>query len=95
MNNLLKVILIFIFITNCSLPKSSKFWTKKKIIEEKKENIIEIFKEDENLNIEFNQNLKISLYSKPINKSFINNFDNNNGRIDFDGNLQNISKYKF
>ena len=95
MNNILKIILIFTFITNCSLHKNSKFWTKEKIIEEKQENLTEIFKKDEELSNEFNTSLKISLYSKAINKSFLNNFDNNNGRIDFNGKLQNISKYKF
>ena len=44
---------------------------------------------------EFNPDLKIKLYSKPINKSFLNNFDNNNGRINFDGDLRSLSKYKF
>ena len=33
--------------------------------------------------------------AKLIKNSFINNFDNNNGRIEYDGNLKNISKYKF
>jgi len=101
-NNLLKIILIFITITSCSLHKNSKFWTKQKIVEEKKEiskkekvNIKQIFKKKEVLSEEFNPSLKISLYSKPINKSFLSNFDNNNGRINFNGNLKNISKYRF
>ena len=42
-----------------------------------------------------NTNLKINLNAKLIKNSFINNFDNNNGRIEYDGNLKNISKYKF
>ena len=79
MNNYLKIVLIFIFITNCSIQKD----------------ISEIVNKGEILGNEFNSNLKISLYSKPINKSFLNNFDNNNGRVNFNGNLKNISKYKF
>jgi outer membrane protein assembly factor BamB len=94
-NNFLKILLIFIFITNCSLHKNSKFWSEKKIIKEKQENIKRLLKNEENLSSEFNPNLKISLYSKVIDKSFLNNFDNNNGRIDFIGDLKNISKYKF
>jgi outer membrane protein assembly factor BamB len=94
-NNFLKILLIFIFITNCSLHKNSKFWSEKKIVKEKQENIKELLKKEENLSSEFNQSLKISLYSKAIDKSFLNNFDNNNGRIDFIGDLKNISKYKF
>ncbi len=99
MNNFIKIVLIFIFIfiNNCSLHKNSKFWTKQKIIKEKEinDNIVEIFKKDKTLINEFNPSLKISLYSKLIDKSFVNNYDNNNGRINFNGNLETISKYKF
>ena len=101
MNNSLKILLIFILITNCSVYKNSKFWTKEKIVDEKTMYVEqtlkkeEIFKITEVLNLEFNAGLKISLNSKAINKSFLNNFDNNNGRTEFNGNLQTISKYKF
>ena len=95
MNNLLKIILIFFLITNCSLHKNSKFWTKHKIVEEKNKNYKEIFKKEESLNVEFNKDLKIRLNSKSIDRSFLNNLNNNNGRVNFNGNLQNISKYKF
>jgi len=96
-NNIFKIILIFIFITSCSFNKNSKFWTKEKIksVEIKEKVIKEMFKKEEALSLEFNPNLKISFYSKPINKSFINNYDNNNGRINYDGNLKNKSKFKF
>ena len=129
MNNSLKIVLIFLLITNCSLQKNSKFWSKNKKLEvikkekitkskvkdnsqttkeschriflvkmckeEKKTIKTENFSNETTLISEFNSNLKIKLYSKPINKSFINNFDNNNGRINFNGNLKNLSKYKF
>ena len=95
MSKILKIILIFIFLTSCSFNKSSKYWTNKKISKEKNEKKIETFKKEEVLNLELNPSLKISFYSKAINKSFLNNNDNNNGRINFDGNLENISKIKF
>ena len=95
MSKILKIILIFIFLTSCSFNKSSKYWTNKKISKEKNEKKIETFKKEEVLNLELNPSLKISFYSKAINKSFLNNNDNNNGRINFDGNLENISKFKF
>ena len=44
---------------------------------------------------EFNPGLKIHLKAKPINNSFINNFDNNNGRINYNGNLKSVSRFKF
>ena len=98
MNNILKILLIFIFITSCSLSKNSKFWTKEKISVEKENKAItvkEILKKEKILNLEINPQSQISLYSKAVNKSFLNNFDNNNGRINYHGNLKNISKFKF
>jgi|TARA_B110000967_G_C18879647_1_gene560279 outer membrane protein assembly factor BamB len=94
-NNFLRLVSIFIFLGSCSLHKDSKFWSKRNIIKEKNENTEEILKINKNINKEFNPNLKITLYSKLINKSFLKNFDNNNGRINFDGKLKSISKYKF
>jgi outer membrane protein assembly factor BamB len=128
-NNFLKLVLIFVLITNCSLQKNSKFWSKsekieilkkEKIVKSKKKNnskatterchriffvkmckevrkriVAENFSKEAITISEFNPNLKIKLFSKPIDKSFLNNFDNNNGRINFNGNLKNISKYKF
>ena len=95
MNNFIRIILIFFFITNCSLQKNSKFWTKHKIVEETNKNYEEIFKKEEALNVEFNKDLKVNFNSKPVNRSFLNNLNNNNGRVNFNGKLQNISKYKF
>ena len=95
MNNILKLLLIFVFFSNCSFNKNSKFWTNERIIKEEQDNSEEIFKSEEILKSEFNTNLKISLYSKAIKKSFINNHDNNNGRVNYSGNLNNKSKFKF
>ena len=89
------ILLIFIFITNCSFQKNSEFWNKQKIEEETKENLTEIFKKEETLNFEFNPTLKIELDSRAVNNSVLNSLDNNHGKIDFDGKLENISKYKF
>ena len=94
MNNFLKFLLIFFIVTNCSLNKSSNFWTKSKVIKKEKK-VEEIFKKKDSLSVEINSNLKISLYSKVINNSFFNNYDNNNGRINYDGDLKNLSKFKF
>jgi hypothetical protein len=94
-NNILKLLLIFVFFSNCSFNKNSKFWTNESIIKEEQDNSEEIFKSEEILKSEFNTNLKISLYSKAIKKSFINNHDNNNGIVNYSGNLNNKSKFKF
>ena len=94
MNKFLKILLIFIFITSCSLQQNSNFWTKKKIKVEKQENVAEIIKEEKKLNSEFNKNLRINLFSKVRNNSFLDN-SNNDGRINFNGDLKSLSKYKF
>ena len=95
MSKLFKVLLIYFFITGCSFQKNSRFWNNEKIVEEKQKNITEIFKTKETLNFELNPDLKIELDSRAVNNSFINNFNNNNGRINYNGNLESISKYKF
>ena len=76
------IFLLFIFITNCSLDTKSRLWTKgKKVEREKQKSIKVLFKNEKALKKELNSNLKINLSAKLINNSFINNFDNNNGRI--------------
>ena len=92
----LTTFLLFIFITNCSFDKHSGFWTKDKNVEREKQKIIKVLFEDKKvLENEFNPGLKINLKAKLINNSFINNFDNNNGRINYNGNLKSVSRFKF
>tara|TARA_Y100000590_G_scaffold273223_1_gene306746 strand:+ start:2635 stop:3939 length:1305 start_codon:yes stop_codon:yes gene_type:complete len=88
--------LLFIFIINCSLDRHSGFWTKdKKIVKEKQKIIKVLFENKKALETELNPDLKINLRTKPINNSFINNLDNNNGRINYNGSLKSISRFKF
>jgi outer membrane protein assembly factor BamB len=94
-NNILKILFIFIFFTSCSFNKNSKFWSNEKIAEEINDNSEKIIQKQKSLDLEFNPNLKISLYSKTIKNSFINNYDNNNGRVDFPGTLENKSKFRY
>tara|TARA_Y100000590_G_scaffold462472_1_gene626672 strand:+ start:874 stop:2178 length:1305 start_codon:yes stop_codon:yes gene_type:complete len=95
-SKLLGIILLFVFLSNCSLDKKSGIWTESKKIKEEKQLILkDLFKEEKALDEEFNQNLKIKLSAKLVNNSFTNNFDNNNGRINYNGNLKNISRFRF
>ncbi len=92
----LTIFLLFFFIANCSLDTKSNIWTKEKKIVKEKENPSKLLFQDEKaLKKEFNTMLKIKLKGKLINNSFINNFDNNNGRINYKGNLKKISRFKF
>ena len=89
----LSLLLILLFFSSCSLDKKSGIWTnEKKIKEENKSQKLFI---DETLNTsEFNANLNIEFPSNIIINEF-NTIDNNNGLVDYKGQLKNISKYKF
>jgi len=95
-NSVLKLLLIFFFISNCSFNSNSKFWTKETNI--KNEKIISnkefIFQKKEALEKELNPDLKIKL---ELNNIFNNSSEttNNDGVIDFPSTLKKISKYKF
>ncbi len=96
MTKFLTTFLLFIFITSCSLDTKSGLWTKdKKLVKEKQKSIKVLFKVEKALETEFHPDLKIKLRSTPIKNSFINNFDNNNGRVNYNGNLKKISRFKF
>ncbi|MBD1174578.1 PQQ-like beta-propeller repeat protein [Pelagibacterales bacterium SAG-MED01] len=96
MSKLNFLVITLILFSSCSFNKNSKFWTSsQKINEEKNTNFKEIFPKEEALKKEFNSNLKIKLTTKPVNKTYSNNYLNNNGRLNFDGNLKKSSRYKF
>ncbi len=94
-----KKFIFFIFIlllNNCSFDTKSKLWTKSENIKKEKiSKVKDIFIEKEILEKEFNSNIKIKLKSKFTKDSFINNLTNNNGYLNFGGDLKKISKYKF
>ena len=95
MSKILKLIFFLVFITSCSFHKNSNFWNKEKITLEKNKITKKIFKNQIGINLELNPNLKINITEALIKNSFVNNLDNNNGRINYDGNLKNKLKYKF
>jgi len=88
-------LILFIIFNQCSLDTKTGFWTKPEILKEKEENLVEIFKTEEVLEKEFNPNLKIKINSLYTQKPFINNLTNNSGYINFESNLNKISKFKF
>ena len=96
MNKILYFFIFLFFITSCSFNKNSKFWTsEEKVVSEKFDIYKEIFPTEEALKKEFNSNLRIKFTTKPENDTSINNYINNNGRLNFDGNLKRSSRYKF
>ena len=96
MSKIYYYLFILYFISGCSLNSNSKFWTPTKTInEEVNLDYKKIFTEDEVFQKELNPNLKIKFSSKPLLNSLIGNLDNNNKRINFDGNLEKSSRFKF
>ena len=97
MNNIFFYILLLIFFSNCSFNSQSSFWTKEKKIKAQAKYIkIYKFSENEEISInEFNKDIKLKFNAKLLNNSFVNNLDNNNSMINYDGSLQKVSKYKF
>ena len=91
---ILLIIAVF-FVISCSLDTKTGFWTKYKIIDEKKENLEEIFKSSEILEKEFNSNLKFKINSSYENNPFIENLTNNSGYINFESDFKEISKFRF
>ena len=97
-----KIIFLFvlIFLTGCSLNKNSKFWSTSETInqETKNTNISkseEILKKSSVYEKEFNQNLKIKVEGNFNTNKQIDYLTNNNGRVDFNGQLKSLSRYKF
>jgi len=94
-SKILNLLLLLVFITSCSFHKNSKFWNKEKITIEQNTIDKKISENEKVINLELNANLKINLTENSINNSFTNNLDNNNGRINYEGVLENKQKYKF
>ena len=96
MNRKLLYFIIILILSHCSLDTKSGLWTKSEKIKKEEVPVLkEIFKKSEILEKEINTNITIRLKSNYKKKSFINNLTNNNGYLNFEGQLNNISKYKF
>ncbi len=86
MSKRLLYILIFIFITSCSLSKKNN---------EINDGSINIFEKIEPIKKELNTDLKIKSLTNFKNKPFQNNKTNSNGNINFDTKFTKILNYKF
>jgi len=95
-NKIFYFFLLFLFVANCSLDTKTGIWTQSELLTSKNENKEEIlFEKSIIYEKELNPELKIRLKNNFKKKSFINNLLNNNGNVQFSGNLKKIHKYKF
>ena len=96
MNKIICFIIYFIIITSCSFNQNSKFWSASQNIQEENDsNFKEIFATEVALGQELNPNLTIKLDSNVNNNLTIRNYYNNDGRLNYDGELRKSSRYKF
>ena len=96
MNKIIYFIIYFIFITSCSFNQNSKFWSASQNIPEEKDLIYKkIFSKEEFLGQELNSNLIIKLDNNVNSNLVIRNYYNNDGRLDYNGELKKSSRYKF
>lgn len=86
--------LIIIFCFSCSLNKNSKFWTKETIKETEEKKFEKIFSDPKALSQELNTNINLNFSTSP-KSSKLSKLTNNDGRVNFDGSIKKLSKYKF
>ena len=95
MNNILKLLLLFFFISGCSLKDTTGFWTNENEIRKVESNFKPLFKNEERLLKEFNKDFKIKLDASLLKNDNSTSLNNNDGYTRYKGNLKKISKYNF
>jgi len=93
-NKLSLLILILLFINNCSISKKQGFFGKDKPDLEKTQNIETILTKQIREEQEFNPTLEIKISDGKFNKNFNNNH-NNIGELYYEGGLEKIGNYNF
>ena len=95
MIKIFNLFLIIIFCFSCSFNKNSKFWTKEIIKEIEEKKFEKIFDNPEALSQELNTNINLNFSTNPKKSKLSKKLTNNDGRVNFDGSLKKLSKYKF
>ena len=88
-------IVLFFYITSCSLHDTAGFWSKKSELDKENLQFQVLFEKKKDNEVEFNNDLTINtdLSQQKINSN--SKFDNNDGFILFNGKIVNSSKFKF
>ena len=94
MNKLSLLILILLFVNNCSISKKQGFFGKDKPDLEKTQNIETILTKQIREEQELNPTLEIKISDGKFNKNFNNNH-NNIGELYYEGGLEKIGNYNF
>ncbi len=96
MIKIIHLLILFLFILNCSLDTKTGFWShSEKLKSEKNSSEEKLFADVKIYQDEFNPDLKIKLKNNFKKKSFVNNLLNNNGIVDFSGELKKFLNINF
>jgi outer membrane protein assembly factor BamB len=93
--NNIKIILLFFLITHCSLDNKTGFWTKEQDLVKDQGDLKLLFQNENIITREFNNEVKININKKLISRNTNTELDNNEGLVDYQGNIKKISKYNY
>ena len=94
MNKISILVILLLFLSNCSSNKNPLNWKKKQIKIEDQQNVKKAFKEDKVVQKEFNSDLRLDLSNIVLNNKTFDN-KNNLGSQNYDGLLNKVGNYKF
>ena len=94
MIKLVLLLIIFLFVNNCSFNENSQIWNDKENKVEKKANIKKVFQDEIQIVKEFNQNLQLNMTGIKTNNKFSESH-NNFGSQNYTGELKKHGIYKF
>lgn len=90
-----KIIIFSLCLTSCSVYDTTGFWSKQKQIDKENLQFKKIFDEKEFQEIELNPSFLINVEFENVKKNLDIKFDNNDGYVNFNGEINNVSKFKF
>ena len=90
-----KIIIFSLCLISCSVYDTTGFWSKQKQIDKENLQFKKIFDEKEFQEIELNPSILINVEFENVKKNLDINFNNNDGYVNFNGEINNVSKFKF
>ena len=94
MNKLFAILVISIFLSNCSLNENSKIWNKKEKIESENKVTKKFLADKKKVLTEFNPSLKLDLSNNEQNNKIFDPL-NNFGSLKYNGLINKVNNYKF
>jgi len=93
-NRLILLFCTIFLLNNCSFNENSRIWKDKESPLENKENVTQIFADEQNVSVELNPDISLDLRNIKLSNKIIDN-QNNIGLLNYAGALQKIGNFKF